>query len=184
MSNIIVITAPSAAGKTTLIKKYISLHKNAVFSVSHTTRPKRKGEVDGKDYHFIDEKTFNDMINNSEFIEWALVHGNLYGTSFLELKKAEDDNIILILDIDVQGALFLKSKGIDAIYIFIIPPSIEDLEERLKKRGTENDESMKKRIWDAKRELEYKKEFDFVIVNDNLDKAYDELETNINSKLK
>lgn len=183
MGNIVIITAPSAAGKTTLIKKYISLHRNAVFSVSHTTRIRRKDEVDGKDYHFIDEKIFNEMIENGDFIEWASVHGNLYGTSFSELKKAEDDTT-LILDIDVQGALYLKSIGIGATYIFVLPPSIEHLKERLEKRGTETEDSIKKRIWDAKRELEYEKEFDFVIVNRDLDNAYNELENSINSKLK
>lgn len=181
MSSIIVITAPSASGKTTLIKKFMSNHKNAQFSVSHTTRPIRDGEVDGRDYHFVDNEEFEKMIAEGSFIEWANVHNNYYGTSFKELEKATDETL-LILDIDVQGALFLKDKNIDAKYIFIEPPSIEDLKERLEKRGTETEESIKIRLWNARRELEYRNQFDFIIKNDELEKAYEELEKAINSK--
>ena len=99
MSNIVVITAPSAAGKTTLIKKYMANHSNAVFSVSYTTRPKRANEVDGQDYYFVDKEKFEQMINDGDFIEWASVHDNYYGTSFKELEKADDEDKILILDI-------------------------------------------------------------------------------------
>lgn len=183
MSNIVVITAPSAAGKTTLIKKYMSKHKNAIFSVSYTTRPMREGEVEAKDYYFVDKDTFQQMINNGDFIEWANVHDNFYGTSFKELEKANDEEIILILDIDIQGALFLKEKGIDANYIFIEPPSIEELKNRLEARGTESEESLKLRIYDAKRELQYKNQFDIIIKNDDIDTAYKKLEEAINSKL-
>ncbi|MEI0531074.1 guanylate kinase [Brachyspira pilosicoli] len=183
MSNIVVITAPSAAGKTTLIKKYMSKHSNAMFSVSHTTRNIREGEVDGKDYYFIDKDTFQKMIDNGDFIEWANVHDNYYGTSFKELEKANDEKVILILDIDIQGALFLKEKGIHANYIFIEPPSIDDLKARLEARGTESEESMKIRIQNAKRELEYKNKFDIIIKNDEIDVAYKQLEEAINSKL-
>ena len=190
-----VITAPSAAGKTTLIKKYMSKHSNAMFSVSHTTRNIREGEVDGKDYYFIDKDTFQKMIDNGDFIEWANVHDNYYGTewanvhdnyygtSFKELEKANNEKVILILDIDIQGALFLKEKGIHANYIFLEPPSIDDLKARLEARGTESEESMKIRIQNAKRELEYKNKFDIVIKNDEIDVAYRQLEEAINSKL-
>ena len=183
MSNIVVITAPSAAGKTTLIKKYLSNHPNAFFSVSYTTRPQRAGEVDGKDYYFIDKEKFEQMINDGDFIEWALVHDNYYGTSFKELEKADNEDNILILDIDIQGALYIKSKGVDANYIFITPPSMEILKKRLEDRGTETEESIKLRLWDAKRELEYKDKFDIIIENNDVDKAYSELEEAINSKL-
>ncbi|EKV56643.1 guanylate kinase [Brachyspira hampsonii 30446] len=183
MSNIVVITAPSAAGKTTLIKKYMANHSNAVFSVSHTTRTKRENEVDGKDYYFIDKEKFEAMISDGEFIEWALVHDNYYGTSFRELEKADDENNILILDIDIQGALYIKEKGIEANYIFITPPSMEILKKRLEDRGTETEESIKLRIWNAKRELEYKDQFDVIIENDDIEEAYKKLEEAINSKL-
>lgn len=183
MSNIVVITAPSAAGKTTLIKKYMANHSNAVFSVSHTTRQQRANEVDGKDYHFVDKEKFEQMISEGEFIEWASVHDNYYGTSFRELEKADNENNILILDIDIQGALYIKSKGIDANYIFITPPSIEELKKRLEARGTETEESLKLRIWDAKRELEYKDKFDIIIENTDIEEAYKKLEEAIDSNL-
>ncbi|MEI0563204.1 guanylate kinase [Brachyspira pulli] len=183
MSNIVVITAPSAAGKTTLIKKYLSNHPNATFSVSYTTRTQRPNEVDGKDYYFIDKEKFEQMINDGDFIEWASVHDNYYGTSFRELEKADDEEKILILDIDIQGALYIKEKGIDANYIFITPPSMEILKKRLEGRGTETEESIKLRLWNAKRELEYKDKFDIIIENDDIDEAYKKLEEAINSKL-
>ena len=183
MGNIVVITAPSAAGKTTLIKKYMANHPNASFSVSYTTREPRSGEVDGKDYYFVDKEKFEQMINEGDFIEWASVHDNYYGTSFKELEKADDENVILILDIDIQGALYIKEKGIDANYIFITPPSIDELKKRLEERGTETEESIKLRIWNAKRELEYKDQFDIVIENNDIEEAYTKLEEAINSKL-
>ena len=183
MGNIVVITAPSAAGKTTLIKKYMANHPNASFSVSYTTREPRSGEVDGKDYYFIDKEKFEQMITDGDFIEWANVHDNYYGTSFKELEKADDENNILILDIDIQGALYLKSKDIDANYVFIMPPSIDELKKRLEDRGTETEETIKTRIWNAKREIAYKDKFDIIIENTDVEKAYKELEEAINSKL-
>ena len=183
MSNIVVITAPSAAGKTTLIKKYLSNHPNATFSVSYTTRPQRPNEVEGKDYYFVDKEKFEQMISDGDFIEWANVHDNYYGTAFKELEKADNEDNILILDIDIQGALYLKSKEIEANYIFIMPPSIEDLKKRLEARGTETEESIKTRIWNAKREISFKDKFDIIIENDDIEKAYKELEEAINSKL-
>ncbi len=183
MSNIIVITAPSAAGKTTLIKKYMDNHNNASFSVSYTTRDKRVGEIDGRDYYFVDKEKFGQMISDGEFIEWALVHDNYYGTSFKELEKADDENKILILDIDIQGALYIKNNGIDANYIFISPPSMEILKKRLEDRGTETEESIKLRLWNAKRELEYKDQFDTIIENDDIEEAYKKLEEAVNLKL-
>ncbi len=183
MSNIIVITAPSAAGKTTLIKKYMDNHNNASFSVSYTTRDKRVGEIDGRDCYFVDKEKFEQMISDGEFIEWALVHDNYYGTSFKELEKADDENKILILDIDIQGALYIKNNGIDANYIFISPPSMEILKKRLEDRGTETEESIKLRLWNAKRELEYKDQFDTIIENDDIEEAYKKLEEAVNLKL-
>ncbi len=183
-NNIVVITAPSAAGKTTLIKKYVSNFDNVSFSVSHTTRNKREGEVDGVDYYFIDKEKFNEMIENNEFIEWASVHDNYYGTSLAEINKPLEKNNILILDIDVQGALFLKSREIKAKYIFIMPPSIEAIKERLIKRNTETEESLKRRIWDAKREMEYANKFDYIVENSDLEVAYENLVSIINDKKK
>ena len=122
------------------------------------------------------------MINEGKFLEWANVHAHYYGTSFEEIDKANDKKSVLILDIDIQGALFLKKSGIKARYIFIEPLSIDDLKNRLEGRKTEDEESIKIRIWNAKRELEYKDNFDFVIKNDEIEKAYKELEIAVNSK--
>lgn len=182
MGKIVVITAPSAAGKTTLIKKYLEKHPQTLFSVSYTTREKRNGEIEGKDYYFVDKEKFEEMINEGKFLEWANVHEHYYGTSFEEIEKAKNKKDTLILDLDIQGALFLKENGIKAKYIFIEPMSIENLKERLKSRGTESEEDIKIRIWDAKRELEYKDRFDFIIKNEEIEKAYKDLEKAINSK--
>ena len=181
MSNMVIIAAPSAAGKTTLIKRYLDSDKNAMFAVSHTTREKRKDEVEGKDYHFVSEEEFKMMILNEDFIEWALVHDKHYGTSYSELDKAIKKDALLVLDIDVQGALLLKGQSIDAKYIFIMPPSIEELKNRLLERKTETEEQLKKRIWNAKREIEYADKFDLIIVNNDLDEAYNELKKYIDS---
>lgn len=184
MGNIVIITAPSAAGKTTLIKRYVKSTDNVLFAVSHTTRAKRANEVEGKDYYFISEKEFKDMIGKEKFVEWALVHDKYYGTSTSELDKSLEEGVILILDIDVQGALLLKSMEIEAQYIFIMPPSIEELKNRLIERKTESEEALKKRIWNAKREIEHADKFDVVIVNENLEEAYKELENCISKNTK
>ena len=121
-----------------------------------------------------------EMISEDLFIEWAKVHDNYYGTAISELEKA-NDNQVLILDIDIQGALYLKEKKIEAKYIFIEPPSIDSLKERLISRGSETEESIKLRLWNAKRELEYKDRFDIIIKNEDIDTAYRELENTINN---
>lgn len=175
MTNMVIIAAPSAAGKTTLIKRYLESNKKAIFSVSHTTREKRKDEVNGEDYHFISEEEFKMMVLREDFIEWALVHDKYYGTSYAELDRVNGKKTLLILDVDVQGAILLKGRSIDAKYIFIMPPSIEELKNRLLERKTENEEELKKRIWNAKREIEYADKFDLIIVNNDLEKAYKEL---------
>lgn len=176
MDNFIVITAPSGTGKTTLIKKYIECHKERVyFSVSHTTRRIRVSEVDGVDYYFISEDCFLKKIENDDFIEWARVHNNLYGTSFAELEKARALGKIFMLDIDVQGALNLMKKKVNAKYIFIMPPSIEELEKRLRCRGTDDDATIERRVNNAREEISKSSSFDYIVLNENLDKAYNEL---------
>lgn len=174
MGSLVVVTAPSGAGKTTLIKRLLDDIPTLMFSISHTTRPKRETEVDGKDYHFVTRETFEEMIDNNEFIEWAKVHNEYYGTSYKELMKtvAEDNDIIL--DVDVQGAMALRDKKQRAFYVFIKPPSIEVLKDRLENRQSESSESLELRIWNAKRELAYAPQFDKVIVNEIVDKAYQE----------
>lgn len=178
MGKIIVVAGPSGCGKSTLIKRLMKEIPSLSFSVSHTTRPIRDGEEEGIDYHFIDGDKFQEMIEKKEFVEWANVHGKLYGTSFAELNRFEETSgKHLVLDIDVQGAMALKDRKQEAKYIFIKPPSIEELKKRLEKRQSENEESLKLRVWNAKREIEYAQQFDNVIVNDELEKAYSEFKT-------
>lgn len=172
MGKCIVVTAPSGSGKTTLIKRLIKETPSIEFSVSHTTRQKREGETDGRDYHFVSESDFLAMIARSEFLEWAQVHSGYYGTALSELEKVKATN--LILDIDVQGAMTLRSRKQEALYVFIKPPSLAVLRERLTARHTDKPEEIDLRMWNAKREMEYIEHFDVVVVNDDLEHAYAE----------
>ncbi len=171
---VLVITGPSGVGKTTLLS-YLPPEK-FYFSVSYTTRPPRKGEINGKDYYFISKEKFLEMVEKDEFLEWVEVFGTYYGTTKSEIKKAFSQNKHLVLDIEVIGATRMKSFfGNSAVFIFILPPSIEELKNRLKKRGTEDEEKLKERIQRAKEEIKFASWFDYVIVNDELEKAKDEL---------
>lgn len=177
-----VVSGPSGVGKTSMIKSILSSIKDAVFSVSCTTRPKRPGEVDGEDYFFVNEEEFKKMIEKDEFLEWARVHGYLYGTP----KKFVEDNVSkgkdVILDIDVQGALSVKKRVKEAVYIFIAPPSMEDLRKRLEKRKTEDREVMEKRLEDARWELQLIEEFDYLIINRDLMEAINDLKSIMRSE--
>jgi len=179
---IIVVTGPSGAGKTSLLK-YLP-HEEFYISVSHTTRFPRKGEVDGKDYYFISKEKFLKMIKNGEFLEWVEVFGTYYGTAKSEIEKAFSQNKHLILDVEVIGATHMKSYfGNSAVFIFILPPSIEEIEKRLKKRGTEEENKIKERIQRAKEEIRFAGWFDYIIVNDDLEKAKDNLLSIIKAEL-
>ncbi len=169
--NLFVISAPSGAGKTTLCNEIIRIMPELRFSISYTTRKPRAGEIDGKDYIFIDEERFKAMIDNGEFAEWANVHGNYYGTS----RKALDDIIEkgqdVILDIDVQGAQQIKRNYKYGIYIFILPPSLDTIRKRLEKRGQNSPEEIALRLRRAVEEIREYKNYDYVIVNDVFDEA-------------
>lgn len=172
-----VVSAPSGAGKTTLCNKLLQNFEDLIYSVSYTTRAPRFDEVDGKDYFFISVEKFKQMVDNDEFIEWAEVHGNYYGTSkkFIEENLKQGKNIIL--DIDPQGARQLKSKLDFGIYIFIIAPSMRDLKERLINRRTETEDKIKLRLNNAKKEIAYFRDYDYIIVNKDLISSYRELES-------
>ncbi len=170
-----IISAPSGAGKTSLFKKVIKKIENIKASVSHTTRSSRPNERDGVDYHFIKQEEFQDKIKRGEFIEWAEVHGNLYGTSVENLKIIQDSGLDLILVIDIQGAEKIRKAYKNAICIFILPPSVEILEDRLKERGSDSEEEIQRRLNRAKEEILYYKDYDYVIINADIDKATDEL---------
>ncbi|MDK2923347.1 MAG: guanylate kinase [Pseudothermotoga sp.] len=148
---------------------------NLVFSVSCTTRPKRPGEIEGRDYFFVDEETFIRMMKEDEFLEWAIVHGYYYGTPRKFVEEQLRSNVNVLLDIDVQGAMTVMKKVKDAVFIFVAPPSFDELKKRLLKRGTERQEDMIKRLEDAKKELEQIPKFQYLIVNVDLQESIDQL---------
>ncbi|MBN2719071.1 MAG: guanylate kinase [Deltaproteobacteria bacterium] len=172
---LIIVSSPSGAGKTTLCKRLLAEFSDIRFSISHTTRVPRPNEVDGRDYIFTDKATFDKMVDEEQFVEWAHVHGNRYGTSLGEIRSAAAQRVDLIFDVDYQGARQIKSNYPDAVGIFILPPSIDELKLRLNARGTETPESLERRFKAALGEIAHYDEFDYLLVNDNVDHAYDRL---------
>ncbi len=168
---LIIVSSPSGAGKTTLCKMLLKTFGDLRFSISHTTRPPRPKEVDGRDYFFVSDKEFDEMVENDEFIEWAHVHGNRYGTARKELRSAALDGFDLLFDVDFQGAVRIKEQHPEAIGVFVLPPSIEELQSRLSKRGTESLEAMQRRFKAALEEIKHTRQFDYLLVNDDLDTA-------------
>lgn len=172
-----IISAPSGAGKTTLCNMLMKKYPAIQYSISYTTRAPRGNEQNGKEYFFIDEDKFKTMISEEIFLEWAQVHGNYYGTSKQQIENALNNGTDIILDIDPQGAMQLKEKTKNlATYIFITAPSIGELKSRLIKRGTDKDEHIALRIENAKKEVEYFKNYDYLIINDASDTAFEQLE--------
>ena len=171
----VVLSAPSGAGKTTIAKALVEKMEDVVFSVSSTTRPARDHEVDGVDYHFLSEVDFRAMIEADELVEWAEVHGHLYGTSRESLQAALEEGRFLILDVDVQGAMQMRERVQDVVLVFVLPPSADALVERLTGRGTEGEDNVARRIENARGELEQASQFDYIVVNENLDQAIDEV---------
>lgn len=175
-SEIVIITAPSGCGKTTLINKLLEEHDDIEFSISTTTRDPRRNEKDSVNYYFIGIEKFKNMIENGEFVEWAKVHGNYYGTQYSEIERILNSGKKCLLDVDVQGGLNLMQIFVGCKSIFIVPPSIEELENRLRKRNTECEEIIIQRMKDSKDELLFQDKYRFRIINDDLEKAYKELE--------
>lgn len=174
----IVVAGPSGAGKSTLLKRLFAEFPNAFgFSVSHTTRAPRSGEIDGREYNFVTHDAFQRMIHSNAFIEWARVSGNFYGTSVQAVKQVRDAGRTCVLDIDVQGVCAVKKTDLQARFVFVAPPSMEVLEKRLVERGTESAEAVGVRLKTAAAEMRFVAEqpnaFDFVVVNDDLEKAYE-----------
>ncbi|OAQ73206.1 guanylate kinase [Pochonia chlamydosporia 170] len=176
----IIISGPSGVGKGTLYNRLFAQHPDAFcLSVSHTTRSPRVGETDGVDYHYVTMEAFEDLIAKDGFVEHAKFGGNRYGTSKMTIEEQTKKGRVVLLDIEMEGVKQIKQSSIAARYIFIAPPSIEILESRLRGRGTENEASVQKRLTQAHNELEFSKTpgvHDKIIVNDDLDKAYKELE--------
>jgi len=172
-----VLSGPSGSGKTTLAKHVVNTVNYVDFAISYTTRKIRDGEKDGIDYKFIDEKKFRFMIDSNQFAEWAEVHGNLYGTPIDEIDKVLDKGIDILLDIDVQGSLQIKTKYTNSIHIFLIPPDLITLRKRLSNRNTENSSELEKRMEMAIKEISRIKDYDYIIVSDNIDKSLRKLES-------
>jgi len=176
MKNIIVISAPSGAGKTTLCSELQRRKPHIKFSVSCTTRPKRDHEVDGVNYHFLSEQEFMDKVQNNEFIEFENVHGYFYGTLRKTLEDALTEQKMILFDLDVNGAMTIKNNYSDnTCTIFILPPSLDDLKKRLIQRDSETEERINKRLERTAQEMEYKDKFDACIINDDLAIAAEEL---------
>ncbi|MBU0971565.1 MAG: guanylate kinase [Proteobacteria bacterium] len=170
-----VVSAPSGAGKTTLIQRVLERFPKLSYSISHTTRKPRKGEIHGKDYFFIDEVAFQLKVEQDQWMEWAKVHGNFYGTSkaFVTQKLMQGDS--LVLDIDVQGAKQIMASKLSPVSIFIMPPSIETLRQRLENRGTDSGAVILQRMENAQWEMSQRSAYDHVVVNGDIHKATFEL---------
>lgn len=173
---LLVLSAPSGCGKTTIVKRVMQGLPGLVFSVSHTTRPARTGEVDGRHYHFVDAAVFAALRNRQPtgFLEWAEVHGNMYGTSVDEVAHHQHAGCDVILDIDVQGAAQVRQRA-KPVTIFIAPPSLAELERRLRGRGTESEATIAVRLNNARKELACADGYDYLIVNDRLEEAVESL---------
>ena len=172
-----VMSAPSGAGKGTLAERLMERDPNVRFGVSHTSRPPREGEQEGVHYHFVSSDEFKGMEDSREFVEWAEVHGNRYGTSRQMLESLLSEGVDVLLDIDVQGARQIRKVFPEAVFLFVMPPSMQELASRLRKRGTEDEDALKKRLHNARGELESYLEYDYVILNDSLEQAVEELVT-------
>ena len=167
----IVLTAPSGTGKTTVAKGVLARDNRLAFSVSHTTRSRREGEVDGVNYHFVDDAIFDEMVAADAFAEWAHVHGRRYGTSHEEIRRLWSKGYDILFDVDPQGGVPLKASYPDAVTIFMVPPTMASLEQRLRGRGTESDDQVAIRLGNAKGELAVAPEYDYILPNADVEET-------------
>ncbi len=168
---LLVLSGPSGAGKGTICQMLCDIRKDLAYSVSATTRPPRKGEVDGDDYFFVSVERFKEMIANDELLEYAEIYGNYYGTPRSYVMSILDQGRDVVLEIDPQGALQVKASFPDAVFVFIVPPSLDELTKRIYKRGTDSEEVIKRRLSAATSELAYASKYDYIVVNDEAEKA-------------
>lgn len=171
----VVVSGPSGSGKTTLSARLVNGVDNLRFVISFTTRKMRSGEINGSDYCFVDENTFKQMIVNNEFAEWAKVHGNYYGTPAKELDSSADAGSDLLLDINIDGAMNIREKYNNGVYIFLLPPSMDILRKRLSDRRDLKDDELEYRMEVVKKEIELSVKYDYIIVNDDLNSSYEKM---------
>ncbi len=171
---LLIVSSPSGAGKTTLANRLLTTVPGLVFSVSHTTRKPRNNEREGREYHFVDHAGFDELVRDNAFLEWAEVHDNLYGTSRAEVERARGARGILF-DVDHQGARQIKSVRADAVAVFILPPSMAILHDRLRGRASDDEATVRRRFRVARSEIAHYGLFDYVLMNDDLDRATEQL---------
>jgi guanylate kinase len=174
--HVFIISAPSGSGKSTLTNEILKLVPNLVFSISYTTRALRGSEQNGKQYYFVSMENFERMVRDGEFLDHANVHGSCYGTARRFLREAGTSGNDLLLDIDVQGAAQIKKNLTDAISVFVVPPDRKTLEWRLRNRGENSEKDIQRRLQDAKREIEEYDKYDYVLINDHLEKSIERLQ--------
>lgn len=174
---LLILSGPSGAGKSTLIKTILEHFEDVYFSISTTTRPKRDGEVDGKDYFFVTLEEFEKDIEEGMFLEWAKVHGNYYGTSLRPVQKALQEGKLVLFDIDVQGFESIKKSRFSelATSVFITTPTMSELRQRLLKRGTDDEATIQKRLKNALKEMQYMPQFDYILINEDLQTSKEEI---------
>ena len=180
-ANVYIVSAPSGSGKTTLLQHLLRTFKDLKFSVSYTTRQPRAGEQHGVDYFFTDRNSFLRMVDEGEFLEWTEYHGQLYGTAKSFVEHQLHEGLDVILDIDVRGAREVKAKIGEAVAVFVLPPSFQELERRLRARNKESDESIFRRLEIAKGEILFYRDYDFIVVNDVLENSIQLLEAIVRS---
>jgi guanylate kinase len=175
--SVVVVSAPSGAGKSTVLELVLKRVPGLRFSVSHTTRPPRAGETEGIHYHFVGREAFEAMKDAGDFLEWANVHGELYGTGRAELEAARRDGVDLLLDLDVQGAAQVRVAIHDAVSIFLLPPSYEALEQRLRGRGADDEGNIARRLARAAEEVQLYRHYDYAVVNDDIETCVTAVDT-------
>ena len=180
--NVYVVAAPSGAGKSSLVKALMELDAAVRPSISHTTRPPRGQEIDGREYHFVSDAQFDELIQNQAFLEWATVHGHRYGTSRKSIEQRIAQGTDVVLEIDYQGALQIKKIFSNAVLIFIFPPSWDELRSRLKNRGEDSPEVIETRLKNAAHEMSQAPKFDFVIINELFERALFDLKAIVHSQ--
>ncbi len=172
---LLVLSAPSGTGKSSLAQRLLTADPEVEFSVSYTTRPRREGERDGREYHFVDDVRFDAMVANGDFLEWAHVFGKRYGTGREATRGALARGRDVLLDIDVQGARQIRSSGVDAVFVFVLPPDFDTLEGRLRARRTEGEADLAQRLRVARQEAQEYPRYDYLVINGDLERALDEI---------